>query len=233
MCKYIWATAKLNLRTIESAYWSAWATAGVFLVQAIVFAILTANGVNMGGEGLSIGNYLWLLPAVAAIQIPAYNYRRIMNLGAKRDNFFWGSLWCYAIIAAVVSLVNTLMYYFVDSFMNRNEYFSNVLNAVEGMGWAENGVLAVFFQQFAFLLLLAVFIHTLVAVQGKWYGWATNVAIIAIISVFTPIAPLRAVLAGFFYLIIFANPFLQVMACLVLAAGVYGLNVIVFARKAI
>ena len=235
MCRHISAVTKLHFRTLAGAYWGVGSLTGFFLIQALVFVILMINGVfEMGSlSGLSIGNYLWLFPAIAAIQIPAYNFRRIINLGGKRDNFFWGSLMCYAIIAASVSLANTLMYYLLDSFLINTGYFGYIDNAVEAFGWAERGMLAVFIQQFAFLFLLAVFIHTLVAAQGKWYGWVADALIIAIISVFTPIAPLRAVLAGFFRLIIFSSPLLQITACLVLGLAIYWLSKIIFARKAI
>jgi F0F1-type ATP synthase assembly protein I len=51
--------------------------------------------------------------------------------------------------------------------------------------------------------------------------------------VFIPIAPLRGVLIGFFYLIIFSAAPLQIAACLILGLAVYSLNIPVFARKAI
>ena len=72
------------------------------------------------------------------------------------------------------------------------------------------------------------------AAQDKWYGWVADILIIAIISVFTPIAPLRAALVRFFNLIIFhSNAFIQIAACLILALVVYSLNKLLLARKAI
>ena len=101
------------------------------------------------------------------------------------------------------------------------------------LGWMGNGPVVAFIQQFAFLLLLAAVIHTLTAAQDKWYGWAADILIIAVIAVFTPIAPLRASLAWFFNLIIFQSAYIQIPACLVLAAAVYSLNKPILARKAI
>jgi hypothetical protein len=51
--------------------------------------------------------------------------------------------------------------------------------------------------------------------------------------VFTPIAPLRAVLAAFFRTILFSPPPLQISVCLILAAALYALSKPIYARKAI
>jgi hypothetical protein len=113
-------------------------------------------------------------------------------------------------------------------------YDGGILDIMHVFGWINNGIVVAFFQQFAFLLLFAAFVHTLTAMQDKWYGWVADVLIIVIISVFTPIAPLRASLAWFFNLIIFhSNAFLQIAACLILAFVIYSFNRFIFARKAI
>jgi hypothetical protein len=79
-----------------------------------------------------------------------------------------------------------------------------------------------------------VFTHTLIALQGSWVGWTVDILIVAVIAVFTPIAPLHAVLVWFFYLIIFqANTLAQILACLVLAGLIHALNLPIFSRKAI
>ena len=136
-------------------------------------------------------------------------------------------------MAAVVSLIGIIFYYTYEQFIFSNYYEGGfTLNPIYWFGWINNGPVIAFFQQFAFLLFFAVFIHTLTAIQDKWYGWATDIIIIAIISVFTPIAPLREKLIWFFTLIIFSsNALLQIIACLILSAAVYPLNKIIFARK--
>jgi len=84
------------------------------------------------------------------------------------------------------------------------------------------------------LFLLASFVHTLVSIQDKWYGWVTDVVLIAIISVFTPIAPLRAVLVVFFNMIIFhPNALLHILNCVGIGLIIYALNKPIYARKAI
>ena len=57
--------------------------------------------------------------------------------------------------------------------------------------WTENGIFAAALQQMFFLLLVMVFLHVLLSMQTHWYGWLTDVVLVAIVCVFTPIAPSR------------------------------------------
>jgi len=234
MCKSIFNIAKLNLKNIKVPYLVTGITALLMLVQTIVDMLIINNN-----SEISIGCYLWLLPVMAAIFIPAKNFPRIINLGGKRNNFFWGSLMTYAILACVVSLANVLFNYAFDRIVEASgnfeaSFLGGIANLIEVFGWTRYGAVVAFLQQFAFLFLFSVFVHTLTASQDKWYGWAADVLIVAIISVFTPIKPLRDAEAWFFNLILFhPNALLQITACMVLAALIYSLNRPIFARKAI
>ena len=234
MRKSIINIAKLNFRNLNVPYWVTGITCFTMLVQMIINSIVINNNME-----ISVGNYLWLLPVMAAIFIPAKNFRRIINLGGKRGNFFWGSLMTYAILAFIISFANVLFNYFFDRLFEASpnfdrSYFGGVINLTEVFGWTRYGPVVAFLQQFAFLFLFSVFVHTLTATQGKWYGWTADVLIVAIISVFTPIKPLRDAEAWFFNLILFhPNALLQITACMVLAMGIYALNKPIFARKAI
>ena len=234
MHKSIFNIAKLNLKNISVPYWVTGIIVLLMLAQTIVDSLFIKNN-----SEISVGCFLWLLPVMAAIFIPAENFRRIVNLGGKRRNFFWGSLMTYAILACVVSLVNVLFNYAFDRLMEASGNFDpgflgGVANLIEVFGWTRHGAVVAFLRQFAFLFLFSVFVHTLTAAQGKWYGWAADVLIVAIISVFTPIKPLRDAEAWFFNLILFhPNALLQITACMFLAAGIYSLNRPIFSRKAI
>ena len=238
MCKNIWTIAKINLKNLHVPYFITGILALLMVVQTLIMVLVSRNGME-GNVEISVGCYLWLLPGLAAIFIPARNFRRITNLGGKRNNFFWGSLWVYAILAAAVSLANVFIHFTFDRFLEMSGYydteaFGGVVNMLEVFGWLSNGAPVAFIQQFAFLFLFAAFTHTLTAAQDKWYGWAADVVIASIISVFTPITVLRAALAWFFNLIIFHHSaLLQIAACLMLALVIYSLNKPIFARKAI
>ena len=231
------AVAKTNFKNMKLACMITANVLFCILGQDIVYIILSFFNIYPGANNATIGlgNYFWLFVILNAIFIPALNFRRMMNLGAKRNDFFTGCAVNYIIITAAVSLLGIILYYTYENFLFLNFYKGGfTLNPLYWFGWINNGPVVAFFQQFAFLLLAAVFIHTLTAMQDKWYGWVTDIIIVAIISVFTPIAPLRAALVWFFYLIIFnSNWLLQIVACLVLSVLIYSLNKIIFARKAI
>jgi hypothetical protein len=82
-----------------------------------------------------------------------------------------------------------------------------------------------FFQQFAWLFLVALAVHTVAFLQGTWLGAGVILALAAIISVFTPIAPLRRLEVEFFRLTIFhSQALIQIAACLALAGLLYLAN---------
>jgi len=227
--------AKTNFRNMKLAYIITAIVIGCMLIQDIVYIVLSFFNIYPGASSstIGIGNYLWLLIILSAVFIPAMNFRKMMNLGAKRKDFFTGCFINYLILSAAASLACIILYYSYERFI-LSYYAGWTLNPLYWFGWIGNDPVIAFFQQFAFLFLLACVIHTLTAAQDRWYGWVADMVIIAIISVFTPIAPLRAALVWFFNLIIFnSNAFLQIIVCLILAVAVYSLNTLIFARKTI
>ena len=85
-----------------------------------------------------------------------------------------------------------------------------------------------------FLLLVMVFLHVLLSMQAYWYGWLTDAVLVAIICVFTPIAPLRAILAGFFQIIMLnGNAVLHSCICLLLSAALSLGGLAVLKRKSL
>lgn len=75
-------------------------------------------------------------------------------------------------------------------------------------------------QQMFFLLLVMVFLHVLLSMQTHWYGWLIDAVLVAIICIFTPIAPLQAILTSFFQIIMLNdNVVLHIGICLMLSAA--------------
>lgn len=220
--------AKINLRQIKAAYF----------ITGLVFLLMLVNSIVMlfipGSEGnstVSPGNTFALLPIFAAIFIPASNLRKTIHLGVRRNDFFKGCLIAYALLSAAVTLIILLLHYTIDRYFAH--YISEILDMFVAFGFLGRGPAVAFIQMFAFFIFLTAFTHTLTMAQTAWYGWLADVVIVAIISVFTPIAPLRAALVWFFNLIIFGNPVWQVLSCLILAALIYSLSKPVLNRKKI
>jgi len=231
-----WTVAKVNLKNLTVPYW---VTGGLFVAifgQIMINVIIIAfSNKNLGMEGnmtISAGSFLWLLIPLAAWRLSGNHYQRLVNLGARRRDFLWGGLTTIAVLAATVSLVNMAIYYVMDTPINQSDRYPGIINLLEVFGWINHGPIIAFVQQFAFLVLVGVFCHTLGSCQDKWYGWMADGLLISIISVFTPIASLRQAEGVFFYLIIFEpRAWIQIGACLILAAVIFSLNKPIYDRK--
>jgi len=240
------AVNKINLKAITGLIIATVATMLAMLISSSINFILWLGtdgihwrGADGIGNDISPANAFLLLPLMASIGIPAYNFRRVINLGGKRSNFFSGTAITYVILAVIASLLVTISNFTIEPLLERSPYFNpdflgGIVNLTEVFGWDQRGFIIAFVQLTAFSLLFAAFVHTLTSAQGKWYGWLANITIIAVISVFTPIPVLRRSLVWFFNLIIFhQNALIQIVACLALAAGVYALSRPILARKTI
>lgn len=184
-----------------------------FILTAAVVVCATSSGDAQ--MALSNGNYTWLLAVMAPFFFVFYAYKKLLYLGASKKDYFGASLAGYGALALLISLVNTAIHALIDP-LNRAQ---TVVNLMELCGWARNGLPAAFIQQALFLLLVMVFLHVLLLMQPRWYGWLADGILTAVICVFTPIAPLRHALAGFFRLIMFnANAPLHIAVCLLFSA---------------
>ena len=234
MNRTAWTVAKLNLRNLRGAWWVTGIVVVLMLVNTIVSAVVSTRGIDMRGQdGVGFGNFVWLMPLLAAIAIPALNYRRIVNLGGRRVQYFWGAALAYVVLAAAAALANVVLYYAIDRPVTENGRIGGLWNLTQVFGWTAHGPVVAFVQAFAFLLLFTAFVHLLVSMQDRWYGWVLDVAVVAVIAVFTPIAPLRRALVDFFHLVIFGPAVPQILACLVLAAALYAATRPVLAAKPI
>ena len=222
-----WAISKINFRHLKAAY----IITGCLLLVGIANLILIMTAANITNGIVDPGNYAYAAAIFAPIFIPAINFKKIMHLNGKKTDFYWGALFNYVIIAAVVSFFEILLYIVTK---NTCSSYGHVLDIVQAFGWFSHGIVPAFFQQFFFILLLEIFIHTLTAMQTFWFGWVTDVALVAVISVFTPIPVLRSALVWFFYMIIF-NPtvMIQIISCIVLSAFLYALYLLVLKKQRI
>jgi hypothetical protein len=211
MNKAIQGIVKINLKQVKAAYWVTGVVLFLTIAQMIVFAVIKLET----GDDMAWGNYLVLLPLLAAILIPARNFSKLMNLGGKRMDFFKGCILSYLPVVLAVSLLCVILRLMPAK-------FAGSLNLLDAVGLMRRGAAVAFFQMSAFLLMFCCVLHSLTLAQGHWYGWAADILIIAIISVFTPFAPLRAVLVWFFRMIIFHDSVLvQIASCVIFGAVVY------------
>lgn len=197
-----------------------------FIITAVVVLCATTSGDSQ--IALSNGNYTWLLAVMTPFLFVFYDFTKLIYLGTSKKDCFTGSLVGYGLIALAVSLFNTGIHVLIDP-LNRTQ---TVINMMDLCGWTANGVFIAFVQQTLFLLLTMIFLHVLLSMQPYWYGWLTDGVLAAVICIFTPVAPLRRLLAGFFKVIMFnSNALLQIGVCLILCAMLSLIGLAVLKRK--
>lgn len=197
-------------------------------ISCIVTALVVVCATSSGETVLSNGNYTWLLAVMAPFFFVLYDFSKLMHLGASKRDYFLGCLISYGLLAFGISLLNTLIHLVIDPAYQTQ----TVINMMDVCHWTENGIILAGLQQMFFLLLVMVFLHVLLSMQAHWYGWLTDAILAAIICVFTPIAPLRAVLGRFFALIMLnSNTILHIGICLLLSAALSLAGVMVLKRK--
>lgn len=197
-----------------------------FIITVLVVLCATTSGDSQ--TALSNGNYSWLFAVMAPFFIVFYDYTKMMYLGANKKDYFIGSVVSYTVAAILISIINSIIHAVIDP-INQTQ---NVINMMDVCTWSMNGIMIAFMQQAAFLLLVMAFLHMLLSMQCYWYGWLTDAILVAIICVFTPIAPLRQILSGFFGTIMFNSNALQHIAiCLLLSASFLAISLVILKRK--
>jgi len=195
-----------------------------FLLTALVMLCAASSG----NVVLSNGNYAWLLAVMAPFFFVFYAFKKLLYLGASKKHYFFACLLAYGALALGISFVNTLFHYLLDPLYPAQ----TVINLMDVCRWTQNGAIVAGLQQACFLLLAMVFLHVLLSMQAHWYGWLADAVLVAIISIFTPVAPLRAVLAGFFRVIMLnGNAAVHIGVCLALCAALSLGGLAVLKRK--
>lgn len=170
---------------------------GLFTLGWIINVIVQFMVPGYDAQGISTGNYFALIIILAPIFIVGKHYRKLINIGAKKMDFFKGCLINYVVFSVVVALIITVFEYVIDPFLFGSR-INDILSFIRAFGWVNSGALVCFVYQVGFYLFVSLTIHTLVLYQNMWIGWVADVLIVAVISVFIPIAPLRALLGDFF-----------------------------------
>lgn len=197
-------------------------------ISFIITVLVVLCATSSGDVVLSNGNYTWLLAVLSPFFFVFYDFTKFMHLGASKKDYYFGCLIGYGGLAFCISLVNTVIHLLIDPAYSAK----TVINMMDVCKWTENGIIVAGLQQMFFLLLVMIFLHVLLSMQSHWYGWLTDAVLVAIICIFTPIAPLRSVLSGFFQMIMFNNnAVLHIWICLVLSAALSFGGLMVLKRK--
>ena len=197
-------------------------------ISFIITALVVLCATSSGDVVLSNGNYTWLLAGMTPFFFVFYDYTKLMHLGASKKDYYIGCLISYGILAFAISFVNTIIHLLIDPAYPAKA----VINLMDVCKWTDNGIIVAGIQQMLFLLLVMMFLHVLLSMQPHWYGWLTDAVLVAIICIFTPIAPLRSVLSGFFRLIMLNGSAVpHICICLLLSAALSLAGLAVLKRK--
>ncbi len=210
-----------------------------YLVTGLFFAAGLSNYITSAAQDaqdnqlVPVGHFLYLGPILLAILLPARHLIRLAHLGASRLGYFAGAWLTFAVPVALAVFADIVLHRTLDPYA-REHFIGGFLDLFDVFGFAAHGPVVAFAQMSSLLFLLCCFLHTLTLLQGSVAGWVADALIIAIIAVFTPIAPLRAAEGWFFHQIIFqGNSAAQITTCLSLAVVVYALGLIPLRAKAL
>lgn len=197
-------------------------------ISFIITALVVLCATSSGDVVLSNGNYTWLLAVMTPFFFVFYDYTKLMHLGASKRDYFFGCLISYGVLALGISLVNTIIHLLIDPVYP----VQAVINMMDVCKWTANGFFVAGVQQVFFILLVMIFLHVLLSMQPHWYGWLIDAILVAIICIFTPIAPLRGILAGFFQIIMLnSSAALHIGICLLCSVALSFVGLSVLKRK--
>lgn len=230
MLKKSFYVAQINRKQNKLAYF----ITGIIMFGLFVDLLVDAIFNNNEDLYLSIVNYLFVGMVLVAIFTVTLNYKKIINLGAKKMDYFFGCLIFYAMVAAFVALINTICYYSLDRIIMKSLDMTVNGNLLALAGWMKNGAIVGFLVQFFINMTVLVIVHTLTMIQNNWVGWLVDVLIIAVISVFLPITPLRNVIVFVLRILFFnSNHFLLILVNILFATVIYADSVISLKNKKI
>ncbi|MDQ0110669.1 hypothetical protein [Paenibacillus harenae] len=200
----------------------------LWIVLGILAVSVTTNiivSLSMGpGENSSVSavNLLTLFLIFVGSVLPLSFFKRMINLGATRKEYYIGILLIYAVWAATFALLN-IVWFQLEIYLIRN--YEHTFNILEIFHWDQFGVLGMFVYQFGAYLFLLSLLNLLFSGLRHVAGWVIWVVFIAAIPIFTSIANLRGKLADGLLALLFNDSLLQgfgltfIIACLMLAGG--------------
>lgn len=198
------------------------AVLAMVVINFAVSIIINVSVPDNNNTQVSVGNLLSILLIVMAISLPLTFFRRIMNLGATRKQYYTGLIVTYSFWAALFSLLNIVWLKLEVGFLRQ---YIETFNIIEIFHWDQFNVVGMFLYQFGTYMLLISILNLLFSCWQHVLGWIFWVLLIAAIPIGTSIASFRTKLADGFLTLLFNDSLLQgfgltfSISLLLLAAG--------------
>ncbi len=191
----------------------------VSILSNIIVSLSTGPGEN---PQVSAANVLTVFLIFVGSILPLQLFKKVVNLGSTRKDYYYGILVVYVLSAAFFAVLNTVWFQLENSFIRSYETTYNIL---EIFGWSQFGITGMLIYQFGAYMLLLSLLSLLFSGIRHVLGWVIWVVILAAISVFTSIAPLRHKLANGLMVLLSNDSLLAgfgltlLIACVLLAGG--------------
>ncbi|GBF75515.1 hypothetical protein PA598K_03931 [Paenibacillus sp. 598K] len=187
------------------------------LTELIITSLTEENNVSR----LSETNMLIILLPLIAIVLPLSYTKRMVHLGATRQQVFWGLHGVYAIWAVLVALINSL---WVLIQMKVFHNYANVVDLVDAFHWNDFGFLGTLLYQTAFYLMAMALLSMLTSGYSSPVGWLLSALLLTAIPLGTAISSLRVYVSSFFQTLLFNDSLLlgvgyNLLLYLLFAAG--------------
>lgn len=191
----LWRASFLQLRVYM------WCVFGIVTASFVSnFIVYLSIGYQEDNSQVSIGNMLAIFLIFVAIVLPAAFFKRIINLGATRKQYYVGVLAIYMIWSAAFALFNVLWLEVEKGFIRD---YTNIFNLLEIFHWDQFGVIGMILYQFGTYMLLASLLNLLFSGLRHPVGWLLWVLLIAAIPIGTSIPSLRVHVADGFLALLF------------------------------
>ncbi|MDF2670608.1 MAG: hypothetical protein K0R67_2914 [Paenibacillus sp.] len=155
---------------------------------------------------VSLGNMATIFLIFMAAILPLRFFRRMVNLGATRQEYYKGILVFYTAAAAVFSVFNLLFYKFESEVIRE---YQQTFNILEIFHWNQFGLLGMLVYQFGAYMLLISLLNLLFSGIRHYVGWILWVVLIAAIPIGTSIASYRHKVADGFTALLFNDSLWQ------------------------
>lgn len=197
------------------------------VLSVVVINLLVSIIINLSVPGnnniqVSVGNLLAILLIVAAINLPTVFFKKIVNLGATRRQYYTGLIVTHIFWSALFAVLNIAWLKLETGFLR--EYIAT-FNILEIFHWDQFNVFGMFLYQFGTYMLLVSILNLLFSCWKHVLGWVFWALLIAAIPIGTSIASLRSKVADGFQALLFNDSLLQGfvltlgLSCLFFAAG--------------
>lgn len=206
----------------------------IYGVAAAVAASVIANfivSLALGEEqnsGVSIANLCLIILIFVACVLPLGFFKRMINLGASRKQYYIGILTVYSIWAAALALFNVLWLQIEISFAGS---FENNFNILEIFGWSQFGIAGSFVYQFGAYMVLMSLLNLLFSGLRHAAGWIIWFLLIAAIPIGTSVPAYRPLVAEGFLTLLFNDSLIQGFGLTLLFSLVFFAGGWLFTRK--